>query len=182
LFLFYSIISAHKLSLFVNHSISDLRWSRGIPPGPDKVKVAHNSLKNPTKAQAKHPLFARGFETPLTLRVSDCFFRDAHQHQVSPQIFLKYLMVSKATEDGLIVSVSTDKGDIIVMNHPIYKVLIRQLPLHLGTPRVATNCTHILLAPFTNLISSTSLNHCADRVRTKHRFKCLLRLEAPVPH
>jgi len=67
-----------------------------IIPSADKVRDAHKILKKPKKARKMHPLFARGFDTNLTLRVS---------------------------EAGLKVSVRSEDGkNMVVMDHPIHKV------------------------------------------------------------
>eukprot|EP00042_Codosiga_hollandica_P047171 m.507853 g.507853 ORF g.507853 m.507853 type:complete len:228 (+) comp57388_c0_seq6:1010-1693(+) len=73
--------------------------NKGIPPGPDKVSIAHSMLKKPSKAQLKHPLFARGLDTALRLTVS---------------------------EEGLLVTVESDKGEVVVMDHPVYKIAFVQ--------------------------------------------------------
>jgi hypothetical protein len=97
-------------------------WVRGIPPGPDKVTIAHQMLKKPVKAQAKHPLFARGLETPLTMRVrcvSIVYHVQLLWAKLTCAIVALYLQV---TEDGLIVTIENESEQRIVMDHPIYKV------------------------------------------------------------
>eukprot|EP00041_Stephanoeca_diplocostata_P015562 m.297483 g.297483 ORF g.297483 m.297483 type:complete len:306 (-) comp20082_c0_seq1:1872-2789(-) len=68
----------------------------GIIPGLDKVQEAFSLLKKPKKAQKAHPLFARGFETVLTLRCSE-----------------QGLKVLSRTEDG---------KNMVVMDHAIHKI------------------------------------------------------------
>eukprot|EP00039_Didymoeca_costata_P008789 m.116508 g.116508 ORF g.116508 m.116508 type:complete len:298 (+) comp14233_c0_seq1:169-1062(+) len=68
----------------------------GIIPGTDKVKDAYQLLRKPKKARKAHPLFARGFDTELTLRCSEL---------------------------GLKVSVKDEFGtNMIVMDHMIHKI------------------------------------------------------------
>lgn len=65
-------------------------------PGTDKITEAYKLLKRPKKARKAHPLFARGFDTSLTLRCS---------------------------EQGLKVSVKSEDGsNMVVMDHHIHKI------------------------------------------------------------
>lgn len=68
----------------------------GIVPGLDKVQEAVALLKKPKKARKAHPLFARGFDEMLTMRVS---------------------------EQGIKVLIKADGGkNMVVMDHAIHKV------------------------------------------------------------
>lgn len=65
-------------------------------PQQDKIKEAYTLLKKPKKARKAHPLFARGFDTKLSLRCA---------------------------EQGLKISVKDDSGsNQVVMDHPIHKI------------------------------------------------------------
>lgn len=78
------------------HGFVYVNGGDGLIPGTDKVQEAFKLLKKPKKAQKAHPLFARGFDTTLTMRCS---------------------------EQGLKVFVKAEDGtNNTVMDHVIHKV------------------------------------------------------------
>eukprot|EP00055_Hartaetosiga_balthica_P008552 m.32240 g.32240 ORF g.32240 m.32240 type:complete len:343 (+) comp6371_c0_seq2:172-1200(+) len=64
-------------------------------PGLSAVRKASKLLEKPKKAQKLHPLFACGFDTNLNMSVSP---------------------------EGIIVTVSSEEEELIVMDHPMHKV------------------------------------------------------------
>lgn len=78
------------------HGFVYIHGGSGIIPGLDKVKEAYSLLKKPKKARKAHPLFARGFDTNLTVRCS---------------------------EQGLKVFTQIESGqNMVVMDHAIHKI------------------------------------------------------------
>eukprot|EP00043_Microstomoeca_roanoka_P004628 m.50916 g.50916 ORF g.50916 m.50916 type:complete len:344 (-) comp12577_c0_seq1:461-1492(-) len=65
-------------------------------PGLAEVRKASALLEKPKKAQQIHPLFCRGFDTALYMTVS---------------------------EEGIMVTVPSDGEDLVVMDHPMHKVV-----------------------------------------------------------
>lgn len=51
------------------HGFVYVKGPTGVVPGLAKVKEAYKLLKKPKAARQMHPLFARGFETKLSLKV-----------------------------------------------------------------------------------------------------------------
>eukprot|EP00035_Acanthoeca_spectabilis_P039444 m.62211 g.62211 ORF g.62211 m.62211 type:complete len:311 (-) comp9604_c0_seq2:1145-2077(-) len=79
------------------HGFVYVNGGAGVVPGLDKVQEAVALLKKPKKARKAHPLFARGFEQQLTMRVS---------------------------EQGLKVLVNSEEQgkNMVVMDHAIHKI------------------------------------------------------------
>eukprot|EP00038_Savillea_parva_P026538 m.54951 g.54951 ORF g.54951 m.54951 type:complete len:313 (+) comp7569_c0_seq2:115-1053(+) len=79
------------------HGFVYVNGGAGIIPGLDKVQEAVSLLKKPKKARKAHPLFARGFDQMLTMRVS---------------------------EQGLKVLVNNEDAGtkMVVMDHAIHKI------------------------------------------------------------
>eukprot|EP00040_Diaphanoeca_grandis_P016306 m.84071 g.84071 ORF g.84071 m.84071 type:complete len:311 (-) comp25705_c0_seq1:88-1020(-) len=78
------------------HGFVYVNGGTGFVPDLGKVKEAHKLLMRPKKAQKTHPLFARGFDTLLTLRCS---------------------------EQGLKVFLRNESGqNMAVMDHAVYKI------------------------------------------------------------
>eukprot|EP00037_Helgoeca_nana_P037434 m.16071 g.16071 ORF g.16071 m.16071 type:complete len:313 (+) comp8905_c0_seq1:43-981(+) len=79
------------------HGFVYVNGGAGIIPGLDKVQEAVSLLKKPKKARKAHPLFARGFDQMLTMRVS---------------------------EQGLKVLVTNEEDgkNMVVMDHAIHKI------------------------------------------------------------
>eukprot|EP01147_Barroeca_monosierra_P008722 gene8721-1107_t len=65
-------------------------------PGLSEVRKAAQLLEKPKKAQDVHPLFCRGFDTTLNMNVS---------------------------EEGIVVTVKTNNDQLVVMDHPMHKVV-----------------------------------------------------------
>jgi hypothetical protein len=51
------------------HGFVYVKGSTGVIPGFAKVKEAYKLLKKPKAARQMHPLFARGFDTKLSMMV-----------------------------------------------------------------------------------------------------------------